>query len=692
VAGSVLRLVGPPATPQGSRDFDQARAAAPFGSVADATLRAAVEAGELRAIAVWRDEIVADGAAPDADADWIYLVGSGQIVVAAFDPDILDDERAWSADLGADERRRKIRPQGPLIHLAERHLAVFGPGDLFNSRAVLAAGDGCAFFAALPATLIAARPDWLGDIAARHPHLAAWLGGALRSARDRLASLPGARAELLDFYVRQGLSAAGTLRVVQIDRCIECHQCERACAERHGVARLTIPGPRLGQLGFAVTCRTCTDQRCLSVCNFDSIELDADLGEVVIRESSCTGCGGCASACPYGSIQMVQLADPASAAYRARLESRGALAAGPDAPRREPTELIATKCDHCAGFRDQACISHCPTGALVEVAPAALFSGAHGPVRAPALATSPFAEGLGTRRRPGRRLSIAFLWTVGLFCLVALSCEIALRKLAPELSLQYLLLRRSGLEPPLARFNVGYLAGSELSLTLGYVGSALILLSLVHPLRKRWRRLQRLGSGAAWFDLHVLGGTLGPLTIVLHSAFHLANWVAIALWAFATVVVSGLAGRHLLTRLPDRFAGTGAAALLERDVSARTAAAWPRAASIAQAEIDRYRRRARPIGRTGLVGSLVWTAADQLRRPGAWLRRRGHLSRAGAPGPVRRALSRGVARAIAAERRAALAARWAAFLRAWLRVHILFTVVALLVAIAHVFAALRFSM
>jgi Fe-S-cluster-containing hydrogenase component 2 len=699
------------------RDMAAVRAVAALGSVGDRPVEEALRAGLVRVREVWRDEIVADGDVLESDGEWVHLVANGQVVVALFDPDVLADERAFSADLGEDDRRRKIRPQGPLIHLAERHLAVFGPGDLFNSRAIAADRDRCAFFASLPGTIVAVRPDWLGEAAARDPRLAAALSDALGVSHARLAALPGARGDILDFYVRQGLSAAGTVRVVQIDRCIECRRCEEACADRHGMARLTIPGPRLGLVGFAVTCRTCTDRRCLDVCNFDSIEFDEKLGEVLIRENSCTGCASCANACPYGSIQMVRLGDPEAARLRARLERRGALRHGPDAARREPAEHIASKCDHCVGYDDQACVTSCPTGALVEMAPAAVFAGAHGsaapsprprsagapprtrrapgPSVAPPLPTRPFEGGMkaGARRALARTRAGA-LWAVALAGLFAAAAEIMLRLLAPQLSYQYWALRAEGLEPALARFRIGYLAGSDLSLALGYAGSGLMLAALLYPLHRRVRPLRRLGSGGAWFDLHIIGGTLGPLYIVLHSAFHLYNWVAIAVWAFAAVFASGVVGRYLLTRLPDRFPGQSFAALgHEREID-RVAGAWPGLAEAARAEIERYRRFSRLAGvsRPGFASALLWIALDDLRRPLARLGRRSRLRRVVAPAPVQRALARQVARVIAAERRAGLAARCAPFLRVWLRIHVLFTAVAVVVSLVHVTWAIRFSL
>src|SRR5262249_54515396 len=44
------------------------------------------------------------------------------------------------------------------------------------------------------------------------------------------------------FYLQHNLSYATTLKVIDLDRCIGCDGCERACADRHGVARLQRKG------------------------------------------------------------------------------------------------------------------------------------------------------------------------------------------------------------------------------------------------------------------------------------------------------------------------------------------------------------------------------------------------------------------------------------------------------------------
>jgi Fe-S-cluster-containing hydrogenase component 2 len=155
--------------------------------------------------------------------------------------------------------------------------------------------------------------------------------------RERLAWVSGVKQELLDFFVRQGISVSGEMvRVRQLGLCIDCKLCEEACEERYGARRLTLGGYQLGMLDFIYTCRTCTDQRCIDPCAYDSIKFDTDRMEVVINEATCTGCTACAQSCPYGAIDMVEI-EPDAPTYKkkfkARLDKRDSLKFGPGTPR-----------------------------------------------------------------------------------------------------------------------------------------------------------------------------------------------------------------------------------------------------------------------------------------------------------------------------------------------------------------------
>ncbi len=135
----------------------------------------------------------------------------------------------------------------------------------------------------------------------------------------------------------------------------------------------------LSPSGYALfACRTCTDQRCIDPCEYDAIKVDTAIDEILINESSCVGCTLCAQACPYAAIEMVDVEDPANPTYaeafKSRLEQEGALTFGPGKPRIARPRRIASKCDHCMNHREQACVSACPTGSLIEISAADLFN------------------------------------------------------------------------------------------------------------------------------------------------------------------------------------------------------------------------------------------------------------------------------------------------------------------------------
>jgi hypothetical protein len=81
---------------------------------------------------------------------------------------------------------------------------------------------------------------------------------------------------------------------------------------------------------------------------------------------------------------------------------------------------------------------------------------------------------------------------------------------------------------------------------LGIAGSALMLLLLGYPLRKRLKSARWLGSVGMWFRLHMFLGLLGPLVILYHARFsYSATNSAVALSAMLIVAFSGLIGRYL---------------------------------------------------------------------------------------------------------------------------------------------------
>jgi CRP-like cAMP-binding protein/Fe-S-cluster-containing dehydrogenase component len=156
-------------------------------------------------------------------------------------------------------------------------------------------------------------------------------------------------------FLEQGLFNAQKLLVLDLDACTRCDECTRACADTHdGVTRLIREGLRYDKFLVASSCRSCLDPYCLVGCPVDSIHRrprgnDQNSLEIVI-ESWCIGCGQCAKNCPYGNINMQQLAQ----------------ASAPQA-----VSIKATTCDLCrdvvSADKDPSCVYACPHNAAFRM-------------------------------------------------------------------------------------------------------------------------------------------------------------------------------------------------------------------------------------------------------------------------------------------------------------------------------------
>ncbi|MBI3770235.1 MAG: cyclic nucleotide-binding domain-containing protein [Deltaproteobacteria bacterium] len=145
--------------------------------------------------------------------------------------------------------------------------------------------------------------------------------------------------------------------LIDLDRCTRCDECVRACATAHdGVARFTRDGPRFGKYLVTMACRSCTDPKCMIGCPVGSIRRRDSL-EIQI-EDWCIGCQRCANQCPFGNINMLELAAKPELAP----------------PVSEDVKLRATVCDLCSGYDGPNCVYACPHDAAIRVNPAAFLS------------------------------------------------------------------------------------------------------------------------------------------------------------------------------------------------------------------------------------------------------------------------------------------------------------------------------
>jgi Fe-S-cluster-containing hydrogenase component 2 len=707
-------------------DYGNIRQLAIFAGIPDHELAMAMSQGGIGQRLVDRDHFIGDpisgmrtGAAP------VVYVMQGQIAAAVFTEGDLNERRnrqlrLENATKEELDEESLLKPP-PLARLAQKNVALFMPGDLFNSG-VMSMGRGMpvAFYTASPCTYVTLDQRWIAELASRHPFFEQRLRRALGSSRERLAWLSGVKQELLDFFVRQGLSVSGEMvRVRQLGLCIDCKLCEEACEDRYGAQRLTLGGYQLGMLDFVYTCRTCSDQRCIDPCAYDSIRFDTKRKEVVINESSCTGCSACAQACPYGAIDMIEV-EPESPTFKkdfkARLDKKKSLTFGAGTPRQARARRIANKCDHCAAYGDQACVSACPTGSLIEINAFDLFrerskamvkAGAVGfeidPAKArrkdrgEVLPVTPFTDGVVVRTgglakvKRGRYAPLLF-WAVGLLAFMIALGEILLRRYWPTMSYLFSELRSSAefvdLPESAVIAKVGFRAGDQLSVWSGVAGTGLMIIAAIYPIFRRIKLFRWLASNTMWFDFHLMAGCIGPMFVGIHSAMQLDSWVSAAFWSMVIVVISGFLGRYLYTQVPELSSGVELEELDHERAFQQARHHLPLAMSAIDRELAANRARADKQARSpGVWRALIWLMLEDMRRG---FRRRSlnrqlkRLRNERFDRRVRKDLVKRADRMIVIGRSRVVAPKAQLLLNSWKKVHVPFTIILTGFAAVHI--------
>lgn len=212
------------------------------------------------------------------------------------------------------------------------------------------------------------------------------------------------------------------------------------------------------------------------------------------------------------------------------------------------TRRFASKCDHCVGHEEQACVVACPTNALNELPVATLFR-EHGADAKSGFSQVPFLLGLDRTIRRRQTLWAGIVGLASLFVALALGLEVWMEKRAPELSLQHVIYTELGL-PSRVRFA----PGSGLGLWFGIVGATLMVLATLYPLHSRTRLLSGVSRRRWWMVLHIVAGVLGPVLVTYHTAFKLDRWPTLALVAAWMVALSGVAGRFIQTSFRNSIA------------------------------------------------------------------------------------------------------------------------------------------
>jgi len=514
------------------------------------------ERARLEAIAeielIPQDRVIPRAEPDSADSAYCFVV-KGQVAFGEF-----------AMGKVPEPPKSKKKRVTPVMQVAKKHIALFEPGEFFsNDHAPSMRGDdgekvSAALFTCVPVVLLRIPKASLQEVLADVPALQDAIDATAEAAYYRQTFLKvDGRDEIFDLYVREGFEYAQAIKVIQTDKCIDCDECVKSCEDRHGISRIERFGPQIGLIQFTLNCRTCVDARCISPCNFDAIAFDEDEQEVIVYDN-CVGCTLCAKACPHEAIRMVDVVappEPDLVQLARKADRPGTVVAEGEAKRKKKKpKRIANKCDHCLGYDDMACISACPTGAIIQIDPRSLFRRDEGLLEKAHkyFDPAPFEHGYShvarTQGVTGMRAMFVLVGIAVLGCI----WEFAARRWAPELSLyrQWVSL----LDGPEAAETLllTYSAVAGLGRWLGYVGGVMMVLSALYTLRLHVPGVRGLGSSKTWFDFHVVFGLAGPILALLHTNLHVFQlyWVSALWWAVFAVVLTGLVGRYLYTLIP----------------------------------------------------------------------------------------------------------------------------------------------
>lgn len=91
---------------------------------------------------------------------------------------------------------------------------------------------------------------------------------------------------------------------------------------------------------------------------------------------------------------------------------------------------------------------------------------------------------------------------------------------------------------------------------LGITGSLFIIIGISsYMIRKRSKRLRRVGILKHWLEFHIFLCTLGPILILYHTSFKFGGVVSISFWSMVAVFFSGILGRFIYIQIPRTIEG-----------------------------------------------------------------------------------------------------------------------------------------
>ena len=325
-------------------------------------------------------------------------------------------------------------------------------------------------------------------------------------------------AEFTQVALDHGLVQANSLLVIDLDVCTQCDDCVKACADTHGGrARFIREGNKVDNLLIAKSCYHCRDPVCLVGCPTGAIHRSG-AGEVVkIDDDICIGCSTCANNCPYDAIVMHETG---------KVWPDDMVPVG----LRGINQWVASKCDLCHDTgHGPACVSNCPQACAIRVGSIEEFQGLlTGPSSKPEVSHTSITE----HKKVSRVWQWGFLSAV-IMGLVTYMVNMMVSEIRPD--------------------NIW-------GISYGIGATGFLLGCAMLGLRRRIMKFAsryRLGNTNTWLHLHLYGGGLFLLLVLMHSGFQfptgtLNSWV----WGLSLgMVITGTAGWGIQKWIPMALSG-----------------------------------------------------------------------------------------------------------------------------------------
>lgn len=456
----------------------------------------------------------------------------------------------------------------------EEILAYLGPEDFFGDEEVTVGAEYGATARALePVECVRVPRSTVWNLYLKHPEVFSSVRRySLSRSKDQSSIL---QSQTSMGFVRDmleaGLGQARSALIINLDACVRCGNCVQACDDLHGYSRIARRGKKMTRrrqldraahedLYFPTSCLQCATPECMVGCPTGAIARDVG-GEVYIKDT-CIGCGSCARNCDFGNISMAEVKQPTPSLVDRVLQSRktenkthepldraptqalGKAVEAAKPEKKKKQDLVAVKCDVCFEREFAACVYNCPTEAILRIDPRSYFEELQriAPKVANRAAEAPKTAKTTDQRRKGM-LGNVLLQVVALVATSAGGWW-----MYPRLT-------------PTPWSGVGMYAG--------VAAATLLTVLALMGVRKRLRT-SRLGRLATWARVHaILGGAVYGV-ILFHAGYQATSTLTATLLALITISITvGIVGQLAAILVPRILARSEAEAMLPEDVGPR---------------------------------------------------------------------------------------------------------------------------